>query len=259
MTQRAPAHGLALVIAVFLSFASASCLQSAVIVTRPAEPVQVFGAQSTINVPVDIDGDGLVDFNFNKRSDFQLTLEPLTGGLIIITTAGERVTPLNPEVKIGPIPGQQGTEWAGRSSLSACAAFPNGPVCLGEFFGLDAYIGIQFPINGHIHYGWIRFRHFEINPGGWIIEWAYESTPSLPIYAGIKPVPVSSTEIARPGYLRLTWPAEIGRTYQVQTMESLSSTGWTNLNFALPATSTNIMVDLPMQADAQFFRVIEVE
>jgi len=31
------------------------------------------------------------------------------------------------------------------------------------------------------------------------------------------------------------------------------------LSFALPATSTNIMVDLPMQADAQFFRVIEVD
>jgi hypothetical protein len=101
--------------------------------------------------------------------------------------------------------------------------------------------------------------HFLFAPGGRIIEWAYESTPGVPIYAGLKPVPVSATEIVRPGYLRLTWPAEIGRTYQVQTKQSLSVTGWTNLSFALPATATNIMVDLPMQADAQFFRVIEVE
>ena len=80
MTQRAPARRLVLGIAVLFSLASASLLRSAVIVTRPAEPVQVFGAQSTINVPVDIDGDGLMDFNFNLKSTFQLTLEPLTEG-----------------------------------------------------------------------------------------------------------------------------------------------------------------------------------
>jgi hypothetical protein len=178
MTQRAPAHRLALVITVFLSLASASILYSAVIVTRPVEPLQVFGAQPTINVPVDIDGDGLVDFNFNNLSNAQLSLQAVTEGKAIITTAGARVTPLSFGVGIGQDPELDGTEWSGRfgSSLgiSACAAFPNGLVCLGEFFGLDAYIGIQFPIDGQIHYGWIRFRHFEINPGGWIIEWAYE-------------------------------------------------------------------------------------
>ncbi len=261
MIHRTPARRLALVIAVFFSLASARLLHSAVIVTRPADPVQVFGAQSTINVPVDIDGDGLMDFNFNLKSTFQLTLEPLTGGQMVTTTAGGRVTPINSETRIGSTPGQEGTEWAGRSSLSACATFPepSGYVCLGEFFGLDAYIGIAFPIDGQIHYGWIRFRHFEINPGGWIIEWAYETTPGAPIYAGLKPVPLKAPVIARPGFLRLEWPAETGRTYQVQAKGQLDAPAWSNLSFALPATSTNIMVDLPMQADAQFFRLIEVE
>jgi hypothetical protein len=124
---------------------------------------------------------------------------------------------------------------------------------------LDAYIGIEFPIEGETHYGWIRLDHFLFAPGGRIIEWAYESTPGIPIYAGLKPVPLSAPEIARPGYLRLKWPAEIGKTYQVQAKESLSAQAWTSLNFVLPASATNMMVDLPMQRDAQFFRVIEVD
>lgn len=182
-----------------------------------------------------------------------------------MTTAGARVTPLSLGVGVGPHPEVDGTEWSGRFGssvgISACQTFPepSGYVCLGEFFGLDAYIGIQFPIEGHIHYGWIRLNHFEISPGGRIIEWAYESTPGVLIYAGLKPVHLKAPVIARPGFLRLEWPAETGRRYQVQAKEQLDAPAWSNLSFALPATSTTIMVDLLMEAGVQFFRVLEVD
>jgi hypothetical protein len=39
----------------------------------------------------------------------------------------------------------------------------------------------------------------------------------------------------------------------------LNAFPWTNLNFVIPATTTNMMVDLPMTAAAQFFRVVEAD
>lgn len=258
MIHRAPAHGLALVLGCFISLASASLLRSAVIVTRLVEPI-VMGVDSSTDVPIDLNCDGTNDFLFDKWAFQQLGFDPLTGGAVIVRTEDARVAPLNAGFRIGPTLALEEIHWAGRSAISARAAFPTGVHCVGTFSGLDAYIGVEFPIDGQTHYGWIRLDHFLFAPGGRIIEWAYESTPSVPIDAGLKPVPLKAPVIARSGFLRLEWPAETGRTYQVQATESLSGTTWTNLNFALPATSTNIMVDLPMQADAQFFRVIEVD
>jgi hypothetical protein len=261
MMAKAGVPKVVLAMAVFISAASTRALRPAVIVSTPGEPIKVFGAQSVVDVPLDVDGDGSIDFNFNQVSTSQLTLEPTTGGRMVVTIAGGRVTPLTSGVEIGPVLGVGGLEWAGRSSISACAAFPHRYVCLGEFFGLDAYIGIEFPIDGSTHYGWIRFDHFEISPGGWILEWAYETRPGVPIKAGAKPVvvPMAAPEVARAGYLRLKWPSEVGKAYQVQTKTRMDALRWTNLDFVIPATSTETMVDLPMIGAFQFFRVIEAD
>lgn len=184
---------LALVIAVFISLAGASLLHSAVVVIRPPESIPVYGVPSVIDVPIDIDEDGVSDFNFNKRSTFQLTLEPLTGGQMIVSTDGGRVMPLSAGDIIGESLSLETAVWAGRSSISACAAFPDGVQCLGDFFGVDGYIGIQFPIEGESHFGWIRFDHFAFSPGGSIIEWAYNDTPGESILAGQIPEPSIST------------------------------------------------------------------
>ena len=63
----------------------------------------------------------------------------------------------------------------------------------------------------------------------------------------------------RPGYLRLKWSSEVGKAYQVQSKTRLDALRWTDLGFVLPATSTETMVDLPMDGSAQFFRVIEAD
>lgn len=183
---------LALVIAVFISLASASVIHSAVVVIRPPVPIPVFGVPSIIDVPIDIDQGGASDFNFNKRSTFQLTIEPLTGGQMIVTTDGGRVTPLRAGDLIADSLPLETTVWAGRSSISACAAFPDGVQCLGDFFGVDGYIGIQFPIEGETHFGWVRFDHFAFAPGGSIVEWAYNDTPSESILAAQIPEPSST-------------------------------------------------------------------
>jgi len=261
MMAKPPVTNLVVAIALFMGTASTRALYPAVIVSTPAEPIEVFGVQATIDAPLDVDGHGSIDFNFNQVSTSQLTLEPTTGGRMVVTIAGGRVTPLASGVEIGPILDVEGLQWAGRSSLSACAVFPHGYVCLGEFFGLDAYIGIEFPIDASIHYGWIRFRHFEISPGGWIVEWAFESQPGVPIKAGAKPVvvPMAAPVVARAEYLRLKWPTEGGRAYQVQAKTRIDALTWTNLSFVIPATATETMVDVPMIGALGFFRVIQAD
>ena len=73
------------------------------------------------------------------------------------------------------------------------------------------------------------------------------------------PVPLALPTVARPGYLRLNWPSEIGKAYQVQVKGRLEAFAWTNLSFVTPATTTNTMLDLPMSGAAQFMRVVEAD
>lgn len=58
----------------------------------------------------------------------------------------------------------------------------------GFFVGARGYIGIEFRIDGQIHYGWIDLS----NSTWWQSEihgWAYESEPGKPIIAGAVPEP----------------------------------------------------------------------
>jgi hypothetical protein len=117
-------------------------------------------------------------------------------------------------------------------------------------------------LNGETHYGWVRVgAPLAFFNGGWLYDYAYETRPDTPIVAGAKPVPVplASPEVARAGYLRLKWPSQVGRAYQVQVKERLDAFAWRNLNFVIPATATNSLVDLPMSGAAEFFRVVEAD
>ena len=120
---------------------------------------------------------------------------------------------------------------------------------------VEGYLGVRFSSADGMHYGWVHVRQTVV------INWAYETRPDVPIRAGARPVPVplASPEAVRPGYLRLKAATEIGKAYQVQVRGDLNAFPWTNLNFVIPATTTNMMVDLPMTAAAQFFRVVEAD
>lgn len=169
-------------------------------------------------------------------------------------------------------PDAQGYLWQGRTdllggsfgpSLMGCADFG----CTGFFVGVEsAYVGLRFQQEGKTYYGWVRVGAPFSGPagglsGGWLYDYAYETRPNTPIKAGAKPapVPLASPQVVRPGYLRLMWLSAIGKAYQVQAKAQLESFAWTNLSFAIPATSTNSMVDLPLSGQAQFFRVVEAD
>ncbi len=77
---------------------------------------------------------------------------------------------------------------------------------------VNAYIGVEFEIDGAIHYGWIHYIGFH-HPdsgipldvlGGFINSWAYETEPGASIIAGI---PEPSTC----GLILLSGLAMIGR------------------------------------------------
>ena len=134
--------------------------------------------------------------------------------------------------------------------------------------GYGDFMGVRFRRGNDWHYAWVRFGSLP-DPSGltsetlWpcVLEYASERRPGVPILAGAKPVviPMARPEVARPGYLRLKWSAQVGRTYQVQAKDRLEAFAWTNLNFALPASATDMLIDLPMPSAAQFFRIVEAD
>jgi len=154
-----------------------------------------------------------------------------------------------------------------RCLVSACfgvdSVNPGGTECLGLFHQTNAYAGFELNVNGRRHYGWLHIDALHlvsIVGGGFLREWAYETRPDTPIRAGARPVAVSILSAMRhAGALRLRWASEPGRRYQVQFKPDLSAESWTNLDFILPASETNVVVDLPAQAGQRFYQVVEAD
>ena len=179
----------------------------------------------------------------------------LGGGFAIALGAGQEI---GPDAQAyfwmsGPAP------WL----LMGCVDFG----CRGFFVGTDsAYVGLRFQQSGQTYYGWVRVGAPFSAPdgglnGGWLYDYAFETRPGVSIKAGAKSVMVAVAVpvVARPGFLRLSWLSEIGKAYQVQAKPGLDALTWTNLNFAVPATTTNTLLDLPMIGAAQFFRVVAAD
>ena len=58
----------------------------------------------------------------------------------------------------------------------------------GSFLGIRGFLGIEFLIDGQVHYGWMdldNYNYFQTEIHGW----AYESEPGKPIFAGSIPEP----------------------------------------------------------------------
>jgi hypothetical protein len=187
---------------------------------------------------------------------------------------GGPVVKLDPEFLIGPELDATGLAWISSDprggyvspdesafativmclSTGCASTWPPGPPQRG-------FIGLEFELDDGLHYGYFDISVSGSAPGAALYGWAYETRPGVPIKAGAKPVavPTAAPEVARPGYLRLKWSSEVGKAYQVQTKTRLDVLRWTDLAFVIPATSSETMVDLPMESAAQFFRVIEAD
>ncbi len=250
-------------------------LAQATIVYRDIEDPPVFTLSGSVFYHLDFDGDGLPDVRF-RGTGSQFDCVPLDNNRILSTPRvppdlSTYVIPLTLADEISAMPNDPYV-WnpslkvaSGRiigSAFTSCMNTGFGLVCLGLFTCQNAYMGVEFEIDGELHYAWVRVDCSlgGIN-GGRVTEYAYETRPGAPIKAGAKPVvaPMAAPEVARADYLRLKWPSEVGKAYQVQTKARMDALRWTNLDFVVPATSTETMVDLPVEGTAGFFRVVEAD
>jgi hypothetical protein len=189
-------------------------LAQATIVYRDIEDAPVFTLSGSVFYDLDFDGDGLRDVTFRGTgSDFDAI--PREFSRIVAVPAvppdqGGFVSPLGPGESIGPVV-EPPVSWEnpgegrlGPIGLTFTSCMNVG--CLGLFTGKNAYMGVEFGIDGHVHYGWVRVdcSLAGIN-GGLVTEYAYEARPGAPINAGAKPVvvPMAAPEVARASYLRL--------------------------------------------------------
>ncbi len=277
---------LALVLASMLAPAGTILAQGTIAYFRPAEPLSVSNGMR-----FDLQGDGTSELQFFDGSYWPANYFATSASGI--GSARLLVTPLGPRDagsylvgwNSGYAIGAATNDWLFWAAQDAPNAYGSAVVFgsyipeegdhlirVGDFYGTTGFMGIQFQIASNWHLGWVQIRggvaglsddgqRFFLVPPGWILDWAYETRPNTPIKAGARPVmvPLAVPVVVRAGFLRLSWLSEIGKAYQVQSKASLDAVAWTNLNFAVPATTTNTLLDLPMTGATQFFRVVEAD
>jgi hypothetical protein len=143
--------------------------------------------------------DGQPAFTFYSGSEFSIIADGSNAviGQVVDDLGSVFAVPLASDQPIGP--NAAGYAWltaaestGGSALLSASRSGGIGPpLTIGYFAGLEStYIGIEFYDNQQLYYGWIRAGAplVGIN-GGWIYDYAYETSPNTPIEAGAVPEP----------------------------------------------------------------------
>lgn len=275
-----------LVSALGLAPADWASAQGTITYFQPSEPLFNPATRGLVGIELDLNGDGQADCRFldGSQDNYYFATDASGVGSARLLVAYRGPDDLGSDL-VGLIEGVQIGDslhptlfWAaadaprfyGIARVSSISIFDDVPVVEypgGDFYGQTAFMGIHFPIGSDWHYGWVRIRggrwgdELTLRPPAWILDWAYETRPGVPILAGAKPVivPLASPEIIRSGNLRLRWQSEIGKAYQVQSKEILTAPLWTNLDFAVISTTTNAAVDIPITGVAKFFRVVEAD
>ena len=240
--------------------------QGTVAYFQPATPIFLHTEGFTTHYPLDLDADGNVDFVFTYSYVFLGVRSEGANRILIFQDPppnfGGPIAPLPAGFSIGPASQVDALLWWSGfvGDYDYLASYYNGGGN-GPFAGQQAYMGFEFQRAGGTHYGWISLYVDGFISAVVIDSWAYETRPNTAIIAGAKPVMVGVAVpvVVRAGFLRLSWLSEIGKAYQVLSKASLDAPGWTNLNFAVPATSTNTLLDLPRTGATQFFRVVEAD
>jgi hypothetical protein len=253
--------------AAWLGTAQPGSAQGTIAYYRPDTPIVMFTRWFDEYYPLDMDGDASPELTFSYSFQFLGVRSEGVNRLLIRPSpppnVGGPISPLPASSPIGSSSESDALQWYAGTELSLFQTLVHcvDSGCSGAFLGQHAYMGVEFERAGSTHYGWVLLNVAPDYPAGQIEAWAWEARPNTPIRAGAKPVPVplASPEVVRPGCLRLKWASEIGKAYQVQAKARLDGLMWTNLNFAVPASSTNTMVDLPMSQAAEFFRVVEAD
>ena len=147
---------------------------------------------------------GQVAYTFNSGSDFDIV--PVGSnkvvGVYLDELGAPGAYPMNGGDLIGGDLNSTTYTWLGQDSLfgsvtlaSALASDTIGSPTLftGPFAGVvSAYIGLEFYTDGQAYYGWVEVGAPASINGGWIYNYAYETVPNTPIFAGEVPEPATS-------------------------------------------------------------------
>jgi hypothetical protein len=151
---------------------------------------------------IDLNSDGTVDFVFQAGTQFDIystirnrSVAIPEGGLdlgsfSIPLAEGFEISSLLPSPSSWQSsfqPGFPPDYWVGQTLHAA-----NDIGTLGYWQpNMTAFLGVEFQIEGNVHYGWIRLSTLNVPGvnGGTIHDWAYNSMPGQPILAGQVPEP----------------------------------------------------------------------
>ena len=163
-----------------------------VVYVVPPQPYHYSDLPTSQNI--DVNGDGIADFNLSSPNGIQIDLNPLNNNSILAVPEpspdiGVLIAALTQGV---PIPTSassldpafvwHGTNSPSGGSATIVAASSIGSI--GYFQGhTNAYAGFELNMGNANYLGWFYIQNLGANIGQ-ISEWAYESTPSIPIAAG---------------------------------------------------------------------------
>jgi hypothetical protein len=167
--------------------------EAEVVITHKIIEVNTSTGQSTVSI--DINHDGIADFKIAVfSSQFPpdgnrgtATVTPLDSGAVVggpISGQGTYASALKRDVMIGPFKHFVAKRAIIQRGASSCTEFYCGGGSYGNWVGdpPNRFLGVQFPIDGETHYGWVRMKVL----ASAVIEiesYAYETEPDTPICA----------------------------------------------------------------------------
>jgi hypothetical protein len=173
--------------------------QGTIVHVVPPQPIPY--SDYPFSQDIDLNGDGVPDFNLSSWNSRDIDLAPLNNNAIIsvpeppgdlgaLIYAFNQGTPISSS--LDPVLVWWGSD--GNSPPTIVSASNIGSI--GYFQGqTDAYAGIRLDVAGNLYYGWMHIQNFGGN-WGQISDWAYETSPNTPILAGAVPEPSSAALLA---------------------------------------------------------------
>lgn len=178
---------------------------SAVVYYKPPERIRLHNfTVSSKDYNIDLNGDGIFEVQHDSVGgsaflrtwgdtrilgvDLPLEHATWSDSYPYAMVAGMSIGPDSPELypQYGTLSGWQAEPLGSPGAASLHVRYDSGTS--GFFVGARGFIGIEFPIDGETHYGWIDLDNYT----WWQSEihgWAYESEPGKPILAGSIPEP----------------------------------------------------------------------
>lgn len=188
-----PLHKLKMVLACW-GLAAAPASGAVVFTDMPDRGFYSFG--DWITQSIDFNADGIDDMVFRNFGDEFAAFSTSTSAIAGIAARPPNQNSFAIPFESGSLIGTSFSSsslytWnEGYSGLISVRLVGFDTVVLGFWGGIEAYLGVQFEIDGNTHYGWVLVENLFDDVGGGIIKaFAYESEAGVPIVAGEIPEP----------------------------------------------------------------------